>query len=652
MTDKEREQLRKMVAFQKVAGVILWKKIRLLSIFFVCLTVGFSLFLIHHYARSVHRFDASTRLLYSPRQISRIPNMSDKQLLSVLDRASIKRKVGSRIQMDENEKRCLVVDLEIKQERHPSNLFTLTAHAPSWRGVVQKVNTYAEMLIEGYVEYRMRDLDNWKESLEVRKKTLQAQISNLESEENVLKGKAGVATPVETLTMTTGLLSDQRRNMSLLDVQIANEELKRKKLEKLLGPAGAAFSSNAATIRRKSDKIAAIDGEIAKLREIYTDKNPKVSGKLEERKELLDDYVAFLKTKGIDGVDLETIDQVEKSASELSETVLRIDGLRENLRSLEQEIKSNEKRAAELTAIIPAFDRLRVKRADLDQTVRDLDDQLENIAYLQMSIRNDLQQIERAGGAGDKNPFRPKTFIIAIGGASVCTFVLALWLLAVELLSGKVTGGKELRADDSIEFLGSLPKPDAMDEADERDVLGVVALKFAGTDLPRGVVLVCRLPGADVQPKFRNALDWSLSMAGARSFTLEVVCNANFTPPDGAVAMLNTSCKGDYGWFPVENRYTFAPTELQMLQADIASLRESYDHVFIHMPDGIRRGGSFFDQVVGICDSALLVVGADSTPRSWLAYAKRHVQMAAKPMMGLVVNAAGKVVRMEMEAKR
>ena len=279
-TESEREQLRKFVVLQKLADIILLKWIWLLLAVFFALAVGFSLFVVTHYSKSIRRFDAKTQLLYNPRQIAKIQNVTDKQLMSILDRASIRRKIGDRMAMSESEKECLGQDLEIHQERRQPNLFRLTAHAPTKAGAVEKVNLYAEMLIGEYVTYRNRDLETWRESLEVRKKGLLGNIAELEGEEGVLKGKAGVAAPTEMLTMTTGLLSDQRRNLSLLSVKINNEELKKKSFEAVVGQMGTAVSANAATIRRKSRELAELDKEIAKLREVYTDLNPNVKGRL------------------------------------------------------------------------------------------------------------------------------------------------------------------------------------------------------------------------------------------------------------------------------------------------------------------------------------------------------------------------------------
>ena len=70
------------------------------------------------------------------------------------------------------------------------------------------------------------------------------------------------------------------------------------------------------------------------------------------------------------------------------------------------------------------------------------------------------------------------------------------------------------------------------------------------------------------------------------------------------------------------------------------------------MPDGMRRGGSFFNQLLSVCDSTILLVGASTTPRSELEYARRHVKSSGKPALGLIVSASAKIVRREMEAKR
>ena len=154
-------------------------------------------------------------------------------------------------------------------------------------------------------------------------------------------------------------------------------------------------------------------------------------------------------------------------------------------------------------------------------------------------------------------------------------------------------------------------------------------------------------------PAFEEVLDWSLTMAGLRPFTMTVVSPGSCDiPKDGTGAMVNTVRKGPKGWFPVVNRYSLAPTEIQMLKADLTALREEFDCIFLEVHGGLRRGGDFTEQLLGACDSALFVAGANRTRRSELAYAKRLAKDAGKPTMGLVTGARGRVVRKELETSQ
>ena len=651
LTETEAEQIRRLTALHKVVTVIMAKWLWLIALMFVLGFVAFSAFLVWHSAKSVHRFSAETKLIYSPRKIEKFENMSDRQLMSVLDRNSLKRKVGNLVLMPPTERQCLTLDLSIKQGlKQSSNIFTLKAQSGTWKGAVDKVNAYAEILVEEYIVYRKRDITAQCDSIEQRKKRYQEQLTEVDSEETMAKSRLGVATPVEMLITINALLSDQRRNLSLLGVQVANEEVRKKRLESEVGTIGNAVIANAASIKKKSAEIAYIDAEIARLREDYTDLNPKVIGKLQDREAKLKAYAEFLKAKGIKDVPIEELDRIERSALELATVVTKLDVLAESQRSLEIEIKANEKKSAELTAVVSVLERLRGKRTGIEQTIKDVDEQLDSLGYLMAALDSDLRQIERAGGAGDSNPLRGKNFIFSLGGAFVIALVTTFWIVLFEFVFGKVRNSAEMAAWGDVLNLGSIPKPGAMEANQEKDAMGVVALNFCNENLPKGIVLICRLPGAEEQPKFREALDWSLAMGGHRPFILNIVRSIDFNPPEDCQSLITAVYKDSHGWFPVENFYTMAPAEVQMLQADLAEIKNSFDEVFILMPNGFCKGGNFLDQLLAVCDSALLFVGAETTPRTDFSYARRHAKAAERPMSGIMVGAPIKDVLRDMEA--
>ena len=138
-------------------------------------------------------------------------------------------------------------------------------------------------------------------------------------------------------------------------------------------------------------------------------------------------------------------------------------------------------------------------------------------------------------------------------------------------------------------------------------------------------------------------------MAGQRAFLLEIVPSLGFTPPDDAENLVNLVRKDTIGWFPTASHYALAPTEIQMFKADLAMLREEFDNVFIMLPDGIRHGGNFFQQLLELSESALLLVGANATPRSELKYVRKLATNANKQMMGLISGAPIREVRRGME---
>ena len=188
-----------------------------------------------------------------------------------------------------------------------------------------------------------------------------------------------------------------------------------------------------------------------------------------------------------------------------------------------------------------------------------------------------------------------------------------------------------------------------MPEAEALEVMGVVAQKalVAGKDSKN--ILVCRLPGVEVDRRFVEKMDYMATMAGTSSCLLDVVSQNGFTPPEGVEQMLGVVRSGAHGWFPVSNRFAMAPTELELLRVDLVTLGETFDNVFIRMEGGIRVGGTFFDQLLGLCGGALLLVGTGRTPRAVFAYARRHLKASGKPVFAIATGAKANTIKKEME---
>ena len=374
-----------------------------------------------------------------------------------------------------------------------------------------------------------------------------------------------------------------------------------------------------------------------------------MSGKVQERADRVAELEEFLKAKGAAGLDLEKIDQVERAAGELAECSTRLEAIGEKRMALRREIADNEKRAASLASIVMDYERIETRREDIMASVRELDEQLGGISYAIGSLMNDLRQIERTGGADDHGPFDAKKAVMAVGAAFVIAMAMLVAIVVFELVFGKVSGGREIAAYGGIEFIGSLPKEGAMSDDEEREVMGVVALKMLLASKDAKTIFALRLPGAEPNKAFAGAIDFTATMSGASCFLLDIVTHDGFTPPEGAEEMIGVVKSGQHGWFPAANRFALAPTELQMLKADIAALGDTFDNVFLRIEGGVRVGGTFFDQLLELCGAVMLLVGAGSTPRRSFAFARRHLEAGGKPVMAVATGARSRIVRSDME---
>ena len=657
MTDElsaeEKERLQKAIVLGKVSLGIALKWVWLFLLVFMTLFAGFLWYAVQRVARSGWRYSANTQLLFKPSQEAKAPAMGDKELYSVLNRRSLKRRIGEDMPLPRGERGTLAWDLEVRQERKPTNLFTLTARSGSREAAVRKVNAYAATLISEYGTWRVNELNRWSGDASERRNAKRAEMAKIAEELVELFDRAGTETPVETQTALTTLISEERRNLLMLDVEISTAESLRDSASEGDNAVGEALIARAPELRKLKASMEELDGEIAKLRQVYTDLNPRVRGKLDDREALEKRYLEIVAECGGEDPGEERIQQIEREQAAMLDAAARVDALKQAKEELERTLAGNEERAQELMVITPRVTLLEFRRRDLTHELVALDEQLNSAAHMLENAEGELQQIEKAAAADERDPYGSQSFLFAAGGAGACTAALALLTVGLGLLFGRIRGAKELAAGGDIRVLGSLPRWRKYRQRQMEEAMGVVANHFVTAEEAKGVVLVCRLKGAKPPPKFDEELDWALAMAGVRPFVLKVVPEGNRdVPEEGAVTMLNTVRKGSQGWFPAVNRYSLAPTELQMLRADLAALREEFDCIFLTVHDGLRRGGDFTAQLLAACDSALLLAGANRTRRAELSYARRLVKAAGKPMLGLVTGARSRTVRKELEESR
>ena len=651
LTEAEKRQLGKLRAMRMVAFGVVAKWFWPAMLIFSAALAVFGYLAVSRGARSVQRFTAETALLYHPHKVPGIEPLSAEQLMPVIENPDLKRKVGDMVPMSLKERESLSVEMKIEQKRDSKNLFRLYASSQEWKTAVKKVNSYADLLVDVYVEFRNKDLESRRRDLESRRDGFMEELEANGAAEAQLKARTSNMSPQDVLIALNTRMADERRNVAALEVDAHNEELKIARLGDELGGRGETVQANSHSIRRMAAEIAAVERDIEELRKKnYTDINPKLQPKIRERDDRKAALDAFLKEKGIEGVNLDNIDSIERAADEYAESTTRKEAIERKRLAILQTLKDDEKRAAELASLIPEYETLEKQKLDLNARIKSVDEDLNTVSSAQASLRNDLRQISQAGGAGDKGILGMKRLFLAFGASSAIAGSFLFLALVLELLFGNIRGRADMAAYDWIQFIGSLPREGALDPDEDREVCGVVAQKLMNsTGVSTSVV--CRLPGAEVRKEFHEAVGYASSMAGISMFTVSMVRASGFTPPEGAEQMIGIVRLGDEGWFPVANRLSLAPAELQMLKADLETLKETYDRVIFLMEEGVRIGGTFIDQMIALCDEVVIEAGCGATRRSVFSYIRRKVETAGKPVKAIATGARASTVRRETETK-
>ncbi len=96
-SESEKAQVQRLLTIQKVAWRILLKWKWLFVVLLVALGWTFVSLLKEKSATSLSRYEATTQLLFSPQKVAKIDTISDRQLMSIIVRPSLKARVGTRL---------------------------------------------------------------------------------------------------------------------------------------------------------------------------------------------------------------------------------------------------------------------------------------------------------------------------------------------------------------------------------------------------------------------------------------------------------------------------------------------------------------------------------------------------------------------------
>lgn len=593
-----------------ISKYILWAVLAAVVIFATVLTA-----IAHKVKVSKDRFESTSALIFCPKQNTKIRTMDGQEVMRVLSRYGVLRKLADALQLPPDEVGRLGMDLSIQQELRQKNLFTLTAHAPTRDGAVKKINTYADLCIKEYVSYRMSDLETWMETILVRKKEIQDQISKLEAKESELNHKYGVSNPEGEADRIARVIGDRRQALVEARLQLASVQLKCKKYTKELGNVSSNAMEHADSVRAYLDRQFKNEDELNNLRHMYGEENPRFKIALEKRDANIREFKEFLIKTGIKDTSGLSFTKYVGLQEKLRDEEARAELLQQSVDALDRERESLEMKQQALLGILPEFERNSRQRENLRHTLDGLEDTLSDIRYLESTCGADLSQIEPAQNASGKAPFGGKSIAVSLFATAVLVGGTMFLLIVFEFRYGRIRGVNEVAVHPDVRVLGTLPSNDDFrDENEARKVCGGIFYLYH-RECKKGLVFVGMLSGSQWSRQLESSFDWNFGMSGEKSITLQLVNAIGFVEPEDAEYVGLVVKSGREAWMPVTDSAALSPGEMEMLESSVKLLFEEYDTVFLKRRDPVRKGEIFLTQILGICDHAMLFVGAKLSRR-------------------------------------
>ena len=641
MDREEEQQLKVLNTYRQLIQAILLDHVFILLFVFVVsfacvLATTKKLVTLSHF-----RYTAKTSLIYYPKRTSKIGAIDENQVLRIFNRNAMQTKLTESMNLESGARSNSDYSVDIRLDYKQKNLYTIEAHSSNRNDAINAANLMAELCIKEYVAFRIEDLGKWGETVNTRKNELSESIKKLEDELAELSRETEVSDPEQELSRYKASLAHLKSTRTDLQVQLSNAKATQSNLEMLLKGIDTNALLNISQLRDFENSLKRCDEEIASLSNMFTDKNPRLRGVIEKKEKIQDDYEKFKSAHNIKNFNLEVLSKALELQGKYREVLMNVNVLNEKLAMLDSEITANEEIVKKLVAIIPRVTQLAHEKSSFQSTLKDLDSDSSAINYLLASVKNDISQVERCESASAQNPYSPSNVCLAVIAAFGCMFIAASLLAFFGYFFGNVVSLSELEAYPELNALGAIPKSlksfaDASN--DEMTVLATIHYNFLQVKFPKKVIFVGSLSGGKYTSALKEGMNWSCKMSGMKYLHLKIVASDQFEEPDNPdVKMLGaTYYHGEEGVLPAANPLALSQSELNLLQSDIAELQNEFDTIFIYTGKPIDRFGVFFSQMLSICDSAIIIVGARRSSRSLLRYVVKQQHESGRCIMSIL----------------
>lgn len=650
---EETKQMQKMQMYQKLVLFTVMKfKWSIIAVFILTVIAGVCCRYVQ-FKRSHHKFEGSVTLFYTPRASEEVKPLSINHVLGVFSRQQIFHQLVEEMLLTDKQKSVLKQCIEVKLLRDQHDMFVISGIGDSEEYVKQLVNTFVNLGIRNYEEYRTAELRNFLESRERRLGELQLYQKSLIERLHGLHKKYGIIHPKEEMENVKKIQGEQNAAKAELNVKLADARHRFAVAEKNYKAIPLNVIKHRARLREYFHELRKVSKEYEKAKLMFAERNPRFVEARSAYEVTKNDFDAFKKKNGITEFDENMLLGIDGVISRYNEAEVILNQFELSLKSLNAEIALVKEKEGRLQHMIPEHESIERLMGTANKNISLLVEELSRVRSNIAHVPNDIIINERVAGTKAFPMFPVKILaLIFIGGIFVSGFY-AIVVVTYDIIHGKFSGIEEATFHkDFFDTVGIIPHENAAFTPEQRKILNnemfyrfILRLRNTRTlfscsldgsflssvifdeqftKAKRNTILVRLIPESDVEKICGN-----MQKIGDFYYSDNGNAGVNFTDKSVQhhIEYLHGFSSGDgkgygYGYgfafFPVRNLSVLEPDEISMLYNVVNELKKHYQLIRISREKPFDASCILVRQLHDICDATMLYIGKRQTPRSVL----------------------------------
>ena len=649
----EVRQMQKLQLYQKlVIFTILKFKWSIIAIFIFTVIAG----VCGRYAqfkRSYRKYSGNVTLFYTPRASEEVKPLSINHVLGVFSRQQIFHRLIEEMHLTAEQKAVLKQSIEVKLLRDQNDMFIITGIGESEEYVKQLINTFINIGISNYEEYRTAELRNFLNSRERRLQELHEYQKSLIERIHGLHRKYGIIHPNEEMENVKKIQGEQNAALAELNVKLADIRHRFAVAEKNYKSIPANVIKHRVRLREFITDLREVSKEYEKAKLMFAERNPRFVEAKTAYEVTCKEFEDFKKKNNITQFEENMLLGIDGIINRYNESEVALNQLELSMKALQSEIALIKEKESKLQHMIPEHDSVEQIMATTNKNISLLVEELTRVRGNIAHVPNDISVNERITGVKAFSMFPVKILaVIFIGGI----FVSGLYMVAVvtyDIVKGKFSGMDEASFHkDFFSTVGVIPHEDALFTPEQRKIINnemfyrfILSLKDTRT------IFSCSLDGSFLSSvlfdeQFSKARRNTVLIRLIPESSVESVCadmqkigdfyysdngniGVNYTEKEVQhnLDYLHGFSSGDgkgygfgYGFvfFPVRNISGLEPDEVSTLYNVINELKQHYQLIRISREKPFDASCFIVRQLHDMCDATLLYIGKNKTPRSVL----------------------------------